>query len=272
MAKVAIEHIRKLRGGAQAHLLRCEDGYYYVVKFKNNPQGVRILANEMLASKLALALGLPVPQPEVIEVSDWLVENSPELYIQWGRERVRCASGFQFGSRFPCDPLRNPVYDFLPDAQLASVTNRRAFTGMLVFDKWTCNCDARQSVFYRPSSGAPQYVAAMVDQGFCFNAGEWSFPDAPLRGMYSRTLVYSDVNDLDSFQPYLGRLEHLEEEFLEEAASSIPPEWYDSDTDDLCRLLGELGKRRTMVADMIEACHKSAPQSFPNWRQSEPRP
>ena len=51
MAKQAVEHVRRLRGGAQSHLLRCDDGDYYVVKFKNNPQGVRILANEMLAGQ-----------------------------------------------------------------------------------------------------------------------------------------------------------------------------------------------------------------------------
>src|ERR1019366_4834735 len=184
MAKLAVEHVRRLRGGAQAHLMRCDDGHYYVVKFRNNPQGVRILANEMLAAKLAQTLGLPVSEPEVIEVSDWLIEHTPDLYIQWGRDRIACASGFQFGSRFPCDPLRTPVYDFLPDAQLGAVTNRASFPGMLVFDKWTCNCDSRQSVFHRPAnarpsaikaaseaeSGRPCYVATMVDQGFCFNA------------------------------------------------------------------------------------------------------
>ena len=81
MAKQAVEHVRRLRGGAQSHLLRCDDGDYYVVKFKNNPQGVRILANEMLAGKLARTLGLPVPEPEVVEVSEWLVEHTPEMYI-----------------------------------------------------------------------------------------------------------------------------------------------------------------------------------------------
>lgn len=150
MAKQAVEHLRWLRAGAQSHLMRCEDGHYYVVKFQNNPQGVRILANEMLAAKLALALELPVSEPEMVEVSDWLVEHTPEMYIQWGGERVRCASGLQFGSRFPCNPLRTPVYDFLPDAQLEAVLNRDSFCGMLVFDKWTCNCDSRQSVFHRP--------------------------------------------------------------------------------------------------------------------------
>jgi hypothetical protein len=26
-----------MRGGAQSHLMRCADNYYYVVKFQNNP-------------------------------------------------------------------------------------------------------------------------------------------------------------------------------------------------------------------------------------------
>ena len=45
---LAVEEIRRMRGGAQAHLMRCADDNYYVVKFQNNPQGRRILANELL--------------------------------------------------------------------------------------------------------------------------------------------------------------------------------------------------------------------------------
>ena len=268
MAKLAVEHLRRLRGGAQSHLMRCEDGHYYVVKFQNNPQGVRILANEMLAAKLAQTLGLPVSQPEVVEVSDWLVQHTPEMYMQQGRERSPCASGFQFGSRFPCDPLTTPIYDFLPDAQLDAIVNRDCFCGMLVFDKWTCNCDSRQSVFHRPEGDSARYVATMVDQGYCFNACEWSFPDAPLRGLYSRQAFDNTVRGLESFEPYLERLENLADDFLEDAASSIPPEWYRGGTDELRALLGELAKRRTMVAEMIIACRELASRPFPNWRSN----
>ena len=267
MAKQAVEHLRRLRGGAQSHLMRCEDGYYYVVKFQNNPQGVRILANEMLAAKLGRSLGLPVSEPEVVEVGEWLVQHTPDLYIQSGSEQIRCASGFQFGSRFPCDPLRTPVYDFLPDAQLDTVVNRDSFRGMLAFDKWTCNCDSRQSVFHRPAgSDSPRYTATMVDQGYCFNANEWSFPDAPLRGLYSRPAVYAGVVGLESFEPFLGRLENLSDDFLEDAASSIPPEWYKGRTEELSALLSQLANRRTMISEMILACGDSTSRPFPNWR------
>ena len=50
---LAVEHIRRMRGGAQSHLMRCDDGGYYIVKFQNNPQHIRVLANEMLGTKIA---------------------------------------------------------------------------------------------------------------------------------------------------------------------------------------------------------------------------
>ena len=59
----ALEHIRRMRGGAQPQLMRCDDGGYYVVKFLDNPQHPRVLANEWLAWQLASKLGLPVPPP-----------------------------------------------------------------------------------------------------------------------------------------------------------------------------------------------------------------
>jgi HipA-like protein len=246
--------------------MRCDDDEYYVVKFRNNPQGARVLANEMLAGRLALALGLPVTEPEVVEVSEWLVEHSPEMYVQCGNRREPCAPGLQFGSRFPCDPLRTPVYDFLPDALLGSLENRQIFAGMLVFDKWTCNCDSRQIVFHRRSQESAQYAATMIDQGYCFNAAEWSFPDAPLRGLYARPDVYADVTGLDSFEPFLARLENLHPEIAEEAASRVPPEWYEMKTDELGVLIDLLMERRGRVAALLEACRRAEQRPFPNWR------
>jgi hypothetical protein len=48
-------------GGAQAHLIEADDGYSYVVKFLNNPQGHRILTNEFIASQLMQAMALSTP-------------------------------------------------------------------------------------------------------------------------------------------------------------------------------------------------------------------
>jgi len=47
------------------------------------------------------------------------------------------------------------------------------------------------------------YETVMIDQGFCFNAGEWTFPDAPLRGLYARNRVYLGVTGRESFEPWI---------------------------------------------------------------------
>src|SRR5437879_7339334 len=38
-----------------------------------------------------------------------------------------------------------------------------------------------------------KYTAAFIDFGYCFNAGEWSFPDSSLRGAYARQEVYAHM-------------------------------------------------------------------------------
>jgi glutathione synthase/RimK-type ligase-like ATP-grasp enzyme len=94
----ANQHIRRMRGGAQSHLMKCEDGNHYVVKFQNNPQHRRVLANEVIATKLAAVVGLPVPETSIIAVSDWLVEHTQELRLQNGGCAEKCEAGLQFGA------------------------------------------------------------------------------------------------------------------------------------------------------------------------------
>ena len=278
---LAVEHIRLMRGGAQAHLLRCSDGGYYVVKFQNNPQaarGGRILANELLGTRLAARIGLPTPAAAVVEVRQELVDLSEELVIQVGTSRTKCRAGFQFGSRFPGEPAEVAVHDFLPDESLRQVANLADFVGALVFDKWTCNTNGRQAIFFpaadsssRSASGATgDYQAQLIDQGFLFNAAEWNFPDAPLRGLYARHRVYESVRGVESFEPWLARLERIDERVLDELASEIPPEWLDGGEGDghdaLYVLLEQLLRRRKRVPDLILEAKNSYRQPFVNWR------
>lgn len=263
---VAVEHIRRMRGGAQAHLMRCADGGYYVVKFQNNPQHLRILANELLGTRLAARLGLPAPPAAVVEVRQELIDLSEELVIQIGMGRTPCRAGFQFGSRFPGDPAQVSVHDFLPDERLNEVESLSDFVGMLVFDKWACNTNGRQAIFFI-EPGRSRYQAQMIDQGFCFNAGEWSFPDAPLRGLFARHRVYQSVQGMRSFEPWLERLEkQITEKAMDEISKEIPPEWVGEDHDALFHLLEQLLRRRKRVPELILDAQKSYQQPFVNWR------
>lgn len=262
----AVEQIRRMRGGAQSHLMRCDGGDYYVVKFQNNPQGVRILANELLGTRLAARIGLAAPPADVVFVDEKLIAYTEELVIQLGRQSVPCRPGMQFGSRYPGSPTETGVYDFLPNEELRQATNLGDFCGMLAFDKWTCNTNGRQTIFFR-ARGEPRYQAQMIDQGFCFNAGEWNFPDAPLRGLYARHCVYESVTGIDCFEPWLSRIEtHIAETALDEIQAEIPPEWYDDDAGALARMLEHLWRRRKLVRDLLISAWKSSAQPFPNWK------
>ena len=248
----------------------------------------------MLATRLAARMGLCVPQVEVVEVRPELIAYTADLVMQLGMGRAPCSAGKQFGSQFPGHPARMTVHDFLPDEQLCAVQNLSDFLGIFVFDKWTCNTNGRQAIFFRepenrtgPASiavldpvsdgtpytapsvapgGAP-YVAMMIDHGFCFNAGEWDFPDAPLRSLYARHRVYQSVAGMDSFEPWLERLEkHITESVLGDEAEHIPPEWYQDDWDALARLLDRLYARRKRVRELILLARNSDRQPFPNWK------
>ncbi len=265
MAVLAVQAIRRMRGGAQSQLMLGADGALWVVKFRNNPQGERVLANELLATRIAEAVGLTVPKSDVVEVSEWLAANSPEMQLDLGRGvRTRCEAGLQFGSRFVGGLMPGQVVDYLPEPQLRDVRNLQEFAGMLVVDKWTGNCNGRQAVFERRARQR-KYRATFIDQGFCFNAGEWSFPDSPLRGVFPRNLVYAGVTGWESFEPWLSRVESFREETLGSIAEEVPPGWYGGDPGALERLLQKLLERRGTLRELIAGFRDSGREPFPKW-------
>lgn len=265
MAVSAVQAIRRMRGGAQSQLMLCSDSKLWVVKFQNNPQHLRVLANELIATRLAEAAGLTVPVSDVVEVTAWLVENSQAMQIELTRgRRERYTAGLQFGSRFVGGLMPGQVVDYLPEQQLDEVRNLAEFAGMLCIDKWTGNCNGRQAVFERRPRER-KYRATFIDQGFCFNAGEWTFPDAPLRGVYQRNKVYERVTGWESFEPWLGRVEKMDATKLWAIAEAVPPEWYGGDTSTIERLMEQLLRRRSRVRELIEAFRDSDRKPFPMW-------
>src|SRR5580765_4612525 len=96
--------VRKMRGGAQAHLLEADDGNFYVVKFRNNPQHRRILVNELIASALLDYLRISAPPTAFIQVTADFLQANPDACLTLGSRRVAVEPGWHFGSRYPGDP------------------------------------------------------------------------------------------------------------------------------------------------------------------------
>jgi hypothetical protein len=267
--------VRKMRGGAQAHLLEASDGKSYVVKFSNNPQHRRILVNEWVASVFLRHLGLSSPEPAMVRVTEEFLASNPDVYLQLGRERRAPALGWHFGSRFPGTPARTVVYDFLPDTLLDQVENLAEFPGVLAFDKWAANADSRQTIFFRARIEAstlahakPErlgFVAQMVDNGYVFDGPHWKLSDSPVQGLYFRPLVYARVRGWADFEPWIDRIRHFPDEIVDQAVKQIPPAWLEGDGEELERLLDRVLARRKRVADLILECRSGRADPFPAW-------
>jgi len=276
-----------MRGGAQAHLLECDDGCFYVVKFLNNPQHRRILINEHISSSFLQFLDISVPKTAVVNTSREFLAENPDIYLQLGHRRQPIEPGWHFGSCYPGDPARVTVYDFLPDVLLDKVENLKEFFGVLAFDKWMGNADARQAIFFRarlkpilkPGSPviagpAPRlsanparmgFVAEMMDHGYVFDGPGWSFTDAPLQGLYFRPQVYRQVRSYDDFQPWLDRIMHFPEALVDQALKQIPSQWLAGDHAELERLLTKLLLRSKRVPDLIRQAQHGRVNAFPEW-------
>jgi hypothetical protein len=268
--------IRKMRGGAQAHLLEADDGHCYIVKFQNNPQHRRILVNEWIAGEILSHLQISSPEQRMISVSPEFLGKNPEVGMMTGTRRIPVEPGWHFGSRHPGTPQSTAIYDFIPDALLGQVANAEQFLASLVFDRWVANADGRQAIFFRAQlkdwlarPGIPPrkmgFVALMIDHGFAFNGPHWDFPESAVTGLYPRRTVYGKVRSILDFDPWLSRVVNFPEQVMDRALRQIPPEWIGEDEAALQKMLEKLMGRRKKVPELLYGCRTGLGDHFPLW-------
>ncbi|MGE5326465.1 MAG: phosphatidylinositol kinase, partial [Deltaproteobacteria bacterium] len=109
------------------------------------------------------------------------------------------------------------------------------------------------------------YSPWLIDNGFCFNDGEWNFPDSPIRCIYPRRLVYESVRGFQSFEPFLSLVENLEANQIEACLDEVPGEWRGERPEEIRRLAEQLFKRRRRVRQLLVDAKNSDLHPFPNW-------
>ena len=266
-----------MRGGAQAHLIEADDGAFYVVKFRNNPQHRRILVNESIAASILTHLQIAAPDCQFVSLSPSFLAANPDINISLGTRKAAVEPGWHFGSKHPGNPDTMAIYDFIPDALLAQVANSEQFRAVLVFDRWVANADGRQSVFFRAQlkdwlvlPGVPPrklgFVVSMIDHGFAFNGPHWDLPESAITGLYPRRMVYETVKSLNDFDPWLSRVRNFPDEVIDSAIRRLPPEWIEDDFEALEKLMESLIRRKKRIPELIEECRKAQGNPFPRWK------
>lgn len=264
----ATKLIKKQRGTTQSVLTRCSDGAYYVLKFKNNPQGLNALVSEVVTARLGQLLGLPVPGYAFVDVSTALIAGSPSIVIVQGGVSLRYEAGVQFGSRTPLDGSgKTQVIDYMPASLAHCVDNLPTFAGALVLDSWTGLADYRPVVYVK-SKESTVFSPIFIDHDRSFAPffapqSEGTFPASHL------SEFYDFVRGWGSFEPWLTIAETAGYQELEALVKGFPLEWEVPDRLG-AQLLEYLLKRKTEIRTRIGRLHASGFVRLRNWGKPWP--
>ncbi len=113
-----VQYVKPLReGGSLPAIVKADDGFHYVLKFRGAGQGTKALVGEFIGGELARAIGLKVPELVFMQLDDSFSKTEPDEEIQ---DLLKFSVGLNLGLHFlssaiTYDPLVTQV-----DAMTAS--------------------------------------------------------------------------------------------------------------------------------------------------------
>jgi hypothetical protein len=243
----AVRYIGPMRTGfCRPQLFECDDGKQYVIKFMSNPQGIRILPNELIAYRLGKLLHLPVVEGKIITIPERLINETPDL------QPFQLKAGPHFGSEF----YPNSMY--ATSRSIPKCTNLHHIPLMIAFDYWINNNDrAASSANYVIKKG-DNWTLHLIDHGSCFYGAGWTSKVLQQNNqhvqvywgeVYERFVPFIDCPD--PFSKALDLLVSLDRTQIAETVIGIPDEWEVSKAE-LDVLVEHLIQRQPHVPDAIE--------------------
>lgn len=107
-----IQYLQPLReGGSLPAIVKADDGFLYVLKFRGAGQGKMALVAEFIGGELARAMGLKVPELVFMNLDESFSKTEPDEEIQ---DLLKFSVGLNLGLHFlsgaiTFDPLATPV-------------------------------------------------------------------------------------------------------------------------------------------------------------------
>ncbi len=216
--------IRKLRGGSQPALVQADDGFLYVVKFSNNPQGPNLLFNESMGASLLRTCGLKVPCWKPIMVTDAFLDRYPECWIQTESGSLRPSAGLCFGSRF-LGREDSRLFEILPGTAFQHIRNRSSFWLLWLVDICAEHADNRQAIFVRGVDDRLQ--VHFIDNGHLFGGPQGQQKVHFSASRYLDPRIYPNISSqhLLNFTKILGAIDTGR---LRTKISALPEDWKSS--------------------------------------------
>lgn len=220
----AVEYVRGLSTSTRPQLLRCSNGRDYLVKFKDNPSGPYIAANEWICYRLASHVDLPVPEAALITVTDQFIQATPQLR-NVTRTNHLPESGLQFGSAW-IDNAAQFLSEEQVVAALENMLNRDSIAGIVLFDRWVLNADRKaQNLLGIPQRGMVRIV--MIDHGHCLGIdghSEWVSDFNPVEARLGVHLLHSHALP-EHYSQWSTAIASVDDRLIQELVRDLPAEW-----------------------------------------------
>jgi hypothetical protein len=203
-------------GGSEPHLFATTGGNF-LVKASNNPQGLRVLVNELVGGLCLDWIGVNHPSTGIVTIAAAVIaaSNGGAQFNAGGA----LAEGESFGSEFwQSDPGGSVSADL--------IINRNDVAGVLAFDTWIGAQDGRQYRVRASADEAGRYDFIPVDQGHSLGAPGWDPPTLASRHG-SVTLGPQPVVPVgrEDVAEFVERLKEFDSEAAQHIVDQIPPAW-----------------------------------------------
>lgn len=193
----------------------------YVVKTKVGlDNGVTGLLAELLGSQLAIFLGLPTPEPAIINIDPIIAESIPDSELS---DVIVRSAGLNFGSLF-----MSGGYTTWPNGKKVPLNHKELAAEIFAFDAMTQNTDRRDdkpNVLWKGSELllidhelSFSFIYAILNPTTAYEISSLQFLQ---KHIFYHSLKGTEVH-LDRFA---GALESLSDEVLTKMFNAIPDEW-----------------------------------------------
>ena len=253
--------VRKMEGCSESLLVRDSADHLWIIKLNNHLSRFNSLANELLGNALCRAVGLPVPEARIVEISDVFLDDQ-RTWFSGSLSLERPKPGLHFASRFLPDSTGREAVGFLPPALRSRLRNRSDCLGIFIFDRWAWHTDSRQALYF-VNNGRVEMT--FIDNDQLFGGPDWSSTHH-YRGGGGRMIDMFAIEEWDcgrEFDSWVNRLQRILPSAFEAAVAQIPPTWYSGDLNALLqKFIGRLRRLDVIAAVALEAARSKRDMFF----------
>jgi len=217
-----VQYIKPLReGGSMPAIVKADDDFLYVLKFRGAGQGKKALIAELLGGELARAIGLKMPELVFMNLDDTFSKTEPDEEIQ---DLLKFSVGLNLGLHFLSSAI---TYD-----PLVSKIDALTASKVVVLDSIMSNIDRTAKNTNLLDWNNELWV---IDNGASFYFHHnWSTYKNHLTRTFPLIKDHVLLDKATQLNEASKQIQTaLTDEKITEIIALIPEEWLQNDTDDL---------------------------------------